>query len=85
MVRKRGLSFEYHKVTTEDGYILTHWRVFNESNNNRGVIMMQHGLLDDGITWLVPSWENTLVKLLVDHGYECWLLNSRGTRYSFEH
>jgi len=47
--------------------------------------MLQHGLMDDGFTWLVPSWENTIVKLLTDHDFECWLLSSRGTMYSFEH
>ena len=40
MIKNHGLSFEYHKVVTEDGYILTNWRVFNETNNKRGVIML---------------------------------------------
>lgn len=33
----------------------------------------------------MPTWENTLLKALLDLGYECWLTNSRGTRYSWEH
>jgi len=41
--------------------------------------------MDSGFTWLVTTWENTIVKLLIDHGYECWLLSNRGTIYSFEH
>jgi len=48
-------------------------------------VLLQHGLLDDGFTWLVPSWKNTLVKKLTDDGFEVWIMNSRGTRYSHEH
>ena len=47
--------------------------------------MLQHGLLDDAFTWLVPSWNTTLVKLLIDNGYELWLTNNRGNRYSYQH
>ena len=41
--------------------------------------------MDDCISWIGPTWENTLVKMLTDTGYEVWLTNSRGTRYSYEH
>jgi len=79
------LGFEYHKIHTEDGYILTAFHVFNRTFNNHKPIILQHGLTDTGFTWLVPQWENCLPKLLVDQGYDLWLTNSRGSRYSFEH
>ena len=85
VVEAHGLTLEYHKVHTEDRYINTHWRVFNSSHVNRKPIILQHGLLDDAFTWLTPTWKYTLVKLLTDVGYEVWLTNSRGNRYSYEH
>lgn len=41
--------------------------------------------MDDGFTFFVQTYENSLLKNLIDLGYECWITSSRGTRYSFEH
>jgi hypothetical protein len=42
-------------------------------------------LVDDGFTWFIPSWEKNIIPLMTAAGYELWLTNSRGNRYSFEH
>ena len=85
IIEGHGLTFEKHKIHTEDHYILTAFRVFNKDNNNHKPIILQHGLVDDAFTWFIPSWEGNIIKMLTDAGYELWLTNSRGNRYSFEH
>ena len=87
----RGYKFETHKITTDDGYILTAWRVpglLNETAGNlktRKPVFLQHGLIDCSGTWLITDSENQLVKYLVDEGYDVWMGNNRGTQTSFEH
>lgn len=74
-----------HKITTKDGYILTAWE-YKSTNfmNSKKVAMLQHGLLDDGFTWLVLK-DHSLVNLLLSEGYDVWVTNSRGTVFSTEH
>jgi len=53
-VKARGYRFEEHKITTEDGYILTAFRIpgkLGDDSTGKPVAYMQHGLLDDGGTW----------------------------------
>lgn len=88
-VESRGFRFEEHKATTEDGYILTLYRVPGRKSQN-GVgdklpIYMQHGLIDDGGTWFFNNETLSLALTLVDMGYDVWVTNSRGTVYSNEH
>ena len=52
-----GFRFEEHKAVTEDGYILTIWRIpgklGNYTREAKKPIILQHGLLDDSYTFLV--------------------------------
>lgn len=45
---------------------------------------MQHGLADTAILWVING-KDSLGFRLVQLGYDVWLGNSRGNRYSFEH
>ena len=86
-----GYSFEEHKIKTEDGYILTAWRIpkkINEKNNpnqKKKPIILQHGLIDSSYTWLILDKENSLPFTLVDNGYDVWLTNTRGNAVCYEH
>lgn len=41
--------------------------------------------LQDGITWLLNPPAQSLAFILADNGFEVWLANTRGTKYSLGH
>jgi hypothetical protein len=67
-----GYKFEDHKVITEDGYILSIWRIpgkIGETNQQgKKPVFFLHGLLDDSYTWIVLNPNNSLPMMLSDHG-----------------
>ena len=88
-VLRAGFEFEEHKVQTEDGYILTVWRVprrIGERNDTiRSPVVLQHGLLDDSWTWFALNTTKCLPILLAQQNFDVWLPNSRGNMFSNEH
>ncbi|KAF3443385.1 hypothetical protein FNV43_RR13067 [Rhamnella rubrinervis] len=89
LVNRQGYICEEHTVTTKDGYILSIQRILvgrsGETAGSRVPVLLQHGLLMDGVTWLLLPPEKSLAFLLADNGFEVWLANTRGTKYSRGH
>ncbi|KAJ9176845.1 hypothetical protein P3X46_012117 [Hevea brasiliensis] len=88
MVETQGYVCQEHKVTTQDGYILSLQRMpagRSGKSADKPPVLLQHGLLSDGSTWLFNSPDESLAFILADNGYDVWIANTRGTRFSRGH
>ncbi|XP_058070825.1 triacylglycerol lipase 2-like [Magnolia sinica] len=88
MVERYGYECQEHTVTMKDGYILSMQRIpkgCSETTGSRPPVLLQHGVLMDGITWLLNSPDQSLSFILADSGFDVWIANSRGTKWSRGH
>ncbi|KAG8384959.1 hypothetical protein BUALT_Bualt04G0172400 [Buddleja alternifolia] len=84
-----GYKCQEFEVKTDDGYILSVQRIpegrAGGGGPNRPPVLLQHGILVDGVTWLLNSPQESLAMMLADNGFDLWISNTRGTRFSRRH
>lgn len=84
-----GYVIREHVVTTKDKYLLVVHKLEKQDQPYTGhgkIAYFHHGLLTNSELFILGSEHNkNLPFLLVDKGWEVWLGNNRGNKYSRKH
>ena len=89
IITSKGFKFETHTVKTEDGYILTIFRIPGNKNcedaSNLPPVIFQHGIFDSSDGWVCNGENHSIPFVLAHHNFDVWLTNSRGNKYCKKH
>jgi len=84
-VRKYGYKAEEFTVYTEDNYVLkVHNIKKSDTSPDAPVVFLQHGIFSCSEFWF-KHLENSPAFILVNQGYNVFIGNSRGNKYSDSH
>lgn len=91
IANENGFTVEKHEVKTKDGYILGVYRIpgtLNEKSpeaENKPPVLLHHALDMDMMEWVFNRPEVAPAFVLSRAGYDVWLGNNRGSRFSNTH
>ncbi|XP_052130426.1 lipase 3-like [Frankliniella occidentalis] len=82
LIEAQGYPAEDHVVVTEDGYILSMFRI---PRPDCPPVFLMHGLLASSADYVVLGKHRALASVLYEAGFDVWLGNARGTTESRRH
>lgn len=86
LTTKYGYEAAEFSVTTEDGFILSLFRLWASKCNSRGTpVLLMHGVLMSADTYISAGPGAGLGYLLADACHDVWIGNFRGTTYGRRH
>ncbi|KVH93328.1 Alpha/beta hydrolase fold-1 [Cynara cardunculus var. scolymus] len=89
LVEPCGYTCSEHTIQTKDGFLLGLQRVSSSIVNlelqSAPPVLLLHGLFMGGDAWFMDSAKQSLGFILPDHGFDVWVGNVRGTKWSHGH
>ncbi|KAK6137012.1 hypothetical protein DH2020_029247 [Rehmannia glutinosa] len=88
VIEPSGFPCSEHTTQTKDGFVLGLQRVSSPSVTVRqrgSPVLLIHGLLMAGDAWFMDSPDQSLGFILANRGFDVWVGNVRGTRWSHGH
>lgn len=81
---KSKYQVEVHEVITKDDYILRLHRIIPQNRTKKFPVFMQHGIMATSGDFVITE-EGSLGYLYTDNGYDVWIGNVRGNKFSSKH
>lgn len=86
IVEENGFKFSDKEIMTSDGYYLNCFRIRKRGlASNAPAIFFNHGMIDSADSWIMNGRENSPAFIAADAGYDVFLGNNRGSRFSKKH
>jgi pimeloyl-ACP methyl ester carboxylesterase len=84
-------TIDEHKITTTSGHILTTFRINLKDKsgipeNSKGKqVLLSHGYMSSSDSFFITGDDRSLGYWFANKGYDVWVTNMRGNRYSHSH